>query len=189
MTHLILPNGRGDTAIRPPDPICMTSQQVPNQTVGSPMLCASAGSQIVLLYQENGHITLPDNTPGKDTPGQVFIYGTSQSLPNDTCKLSTRFGTLRALVVMDEADFWCSVTLTTAHVISQMGVHISQQRQQEYTPDRFKDRIDGVEIRCKFRPTSRKAYTLYTGYGIGRRLLGRREHQRERVKSTQLVLI
>ncbi len=42
MTHLNLPNGPEDTAIRPSDPMCMASQLVPNQTVGSPMLRASA---------------------------------------------------------------------------------------------------------------------------------------------------
>ena len=36
-------------------------------------------------YQENGHVTLPDNQPGKPANrGTVFVYGTTQPSPTDT---------------------------------------------------------------------------------------------------------
>lgn len=87
MTHLIPPLDRMDQIIRPSGNICMQSQETFNQTVGSPMLEASAGSWIVLRYQENGHVTIlsPDSraVPGKPTPGVVFVYGTTQPSSDD----------------------------------------------------------------------------------------------------------
>ena len=138
MTHLILPNGHGDTAIRPADPICMASQQVPNQTVGSPMLRASAGSQILLRYQENGHVTLPDNTPGKDTPGQVFIYGTSHSLPNDTLQSIHKVWNPTGTGGDKRGRLFGQCNFDDGTCYQPNGGRISQQRQREYTPDPFK---------------------------------------------------
>ena len=83
MTHLLPPDGRANV-LYADDPICMPSQQSWNQTSNSPMLIANQSSQIVLRYQENGYVTLPENTPGKESPGQVYIYGMNQSLPTDT---------------------------------------------------------------------------------------------------------
>jgi hypothetical protein len=36
------------------------------------------------MYQENGHVTLLDQTPGKLSSGTIYVYGTDQSLPTDT---------------------------------------------------------------------------------------------------------
>lgn len=39
---------------------------------------------IALRYQENGHVTLPQNQPGKpQNRGTVYIYGTTQPKPNE----------------------------------------------------------------------------------------------------------
>ena len=38
----------------------------------------------MLLYQENGHITLPDIQVNKPSPGNIFVYGTLDSRPDDT---------------------------------------------------------------------------------------------------------
>lgn len=86
MTNLIPPNGRPTgNEILSTDPMCMPSQQTQTQTDGSPRLQAAAGSAIALRYQENGHVTLPQNQPGKPANrGTVFVYGTTQPSPNDT---------------------------------------------------------------------------------------------------------
>ena len=85
MTYLIPPDGTDNRAIVPADRICSLSQEAPNQTFGNPLLRAKAGDTVVLRYQENGHITLPQNNPpGKSDVGMVYIYGTGSSSPADT---------------------------------------------------------------------------------------------------------
>lgn len=65
--------------ILPTDPMCKKLQQNPTQIAGSPRLQAVAGDMIALQYQENGHVTLPANQPGKQpNRGTVYIYGTTQ---------------------------------------------------------------------------------------------------------------
>jgi len=87
MTHLIPQLDRVNQVILPSDNICKQSQETYNQTIGSPMLEANAGSSMVLRYQENGHITIrsPDSraVPGKLTPGVVSIYITTQPSADD----------------------------------------------------------------------------------------------------------
>ena len=105
------------------------------------------------------------------------------------CKIFIRFGTLWVLMVINEAGSLHSVTLTTAHVISQMMAGSLNNSNENMHLIHFKDKINGVKIRCKFQLISQRIYTLYTGCGIGRRLLELWGLWRERVKSTQLALI
>ena len=84
MTYLLPPNTRDNNILLSTDLICKDSQSQPNQTVGSPMLSAHSGSTLLLMYQENGHVTLLNQTPGKISSGNVFVYGTDQSLSSDT---------------------------------------------------------------------------------------------------------
>src|SRR5271156_3127949 len=65
MVNLIPPNGGTINVITPDMLMCMPSQQDQVQTSGSPRLQAAPGAAISLRYQENGHVTLPDNQPGK----------------------------------------------------------------------------------------------------------------------------
>ncbi|ORY57485.1 uncharacterized protein BCR38DRAFT_501857 [Pseudomassariella vexata] len=76
--YLLPPPGRdASLGILPSDPICRDSQQTVGQFNASlPPLQASPGDFIALQYQENGHITLPENTPHKLRNSTVFIYGT-----------------------------------------------------------------------------------------------------------------
>ncbi|KAL8645775.1 MAG: hypothetical protein Q9226_007148 [Calogaya cf. arnoldii] len=85
MVHLLPPNGRPTgNKILDSDPMCMESQQQPKQSDGSPMLKAAAGDMIALRYQENGHVTLPQNPPGKaPNRGTVYIYGTTDPKPDE----------------------------------------------------------------------------------------------------------
>jgi hypothetical protein len=78
MTHLLGPTLDQNTQM------CSNTQETPVQTNGSPRLQAAAGSFVALEYQENGHVTLPNNQPGKPANrGTVYIYGTSQPLNNE----------------------------------------------------------------------------------------------------------
>lgn len=86
MVNKIPPNGRPENPqILSTDRICSDTQLVPNQTEGSPAVTAIPGSTLALWYQENGHVTLfqsPANKP--DNRGTVYIYGTTDSKPDDT---------------------------------------------------------------------------------------------------------
>jgi hypothetical protein len=83
MTYLLPPNLAGHVSIDPRDSICKNSQQVPNQTAESPLISASRFDSLLLMYQENGHVTKLKETPGKATSGKIFVYGTNQSLESD----------------------------------------------------------------------------------------------------------
>ncbi|MCJ1383450.1 hypothetical protein MMC17_006564 [Xylographa soralifera] len=85
--YLVPPNGRqNQSLILSTDPLCKSSQSSQNnQTVGNPRLQAPVGSKIALQYQENGHVSLPNNQPGKPPHGGlVYIYGTSSPQVNDS---------------------------------------------------------------------------------------------------------
>ncbi|PYH92462.1 hypothetical protein BO71DRAFT_25345 [Aspergillus ellipticus CBS 707.79] len=86
MTYLIPPDDRANQSlILPTDRICKSTQRTYNQTEGSPRLQASAGDAIALRYQENGHVTLPWNQPGKPkNRGTIYVYGTTEPRENDT---------------------------------------------------------------------------------------------------------
>lgn len=80
MTYLIPPLTRANvTLLLPTDKMCKDTQQKQVQTDGSPRLQASPGSAIALRYQENGHVTLPQNQKGKPkNRGTVYVYGTTE---------------------------------------------------------------------------------------------------------------
>lgn len=83
--YLLPPPGRdASLGILPSDSICRDSQQTVGQFNASlPPLQASPGDFIALQYQENGHITLPENTPHKPRNSTVFIYSTSSPSKDD----------------------------------------------------------------------------------------------------------
>jgi hypothetical protein len=80
--YLLPPPGReASLGILPSDPICKITQQNPEQRY--PRLKAWPGDFIALQYQENGHVTLPENTPHKTRNSTIFIYGTSDPSEDD----------------------------------------------------------------------------------------------------------
>lgn len=85
MTHLIPPSSRANvTQVLPSDNLCKETQQKPSQSKGSPRLQAHPGAAIALRYQENGHVTLPGNQPGKPkNRGTVYVYGTTKPKVNE----------------------------------------------------------------------------------------------------------
>jgi hypothetical protein len=85
MTYLIPPNTQGSNDILDTTRICSNAQQTRNQTAGSPRLKAAPGAAVALRYQENGHVTLPQNQAGKpQNRGTVYVYGTTEPYENDT---------------------------------------------------------------------------------------------------------
>ena len=67
------------TGITNNDKMCKMTQQTAYQADGSPRLQAAPGALVSLRYQENGHVTLPENQKGKPSNrGTVYIYGTTQ---------------------------------------------------------------------------------------------------------------
>lgn len=86
MVYLLPPDGRpASDGILKSDLMCKDSQTKQVQTDGSPRLQAAPGALVALRYQENGHVTLPQNQPGKpENRGNVFIYGTTQPSETDT---------------------------------------------------------------------------------------------------------
>ncbi|OJJ46981.1 hypothetical protein ASPZODRAFT_65802 [Penicilliopsis zonata CBS 506.65] len=86
MTFLIPPDTQANnTMIVATQQMCMSTQRTHNQTAGSPRLQASVGAAIALRYQENGHVTLPWNQPGKPpNRGTGYVYGTQEPRVNET---------------------------------------------------------------------------------------------------------
>lgn len=80
LVHLLPPATNKDiTKVGADDKMCKDTQQEQKQTDGSPRLKANPGAAVALRYQENGHVTLPDNTPGKPkNRGTIYVYGTTQ---------------------------------------------------------------------------------------------------------------
>ncbi|MCJ1313697.1 hypothetical protein MMC25_007376 [Agyrium rufum] len=84
MVYLLPPDGTSSDVISSSAPICKSTQQKPTQSAKYPRLQAQPGDNIALQYEENGHVTLPQNQKGKPTNrGTVYIYGTSKAQSDD----------------------------------------------------------------------------------------------------------
>ncbi|EMD97608.1 hypothetical protein COCC4DRAFT_120405, partial [Bipolaris maydis ATCC 48331] len=82
MTYRLPPAGRSE--IWQSDLACKVSQMTYNQTAGSPSLHAHPNDTVILLYQENGHVTKIADDPGHTSSGIIAVFGTLHSLPTDT---------------------------------------------------------------------------------------------------------
>ena len=73
-------------AVGPNPSMCKSTQQGGQPQPGNyASLRSSPGGMVALLYQENGHVTEPENVPGKQANrGTVYIYGTQQPKDNET---------------------------------------------------------------------------------------------------------
>lgn len=166
MVNLIPPDGRQINQIFPTDLMCKSTQTVQNQTQGSPRLQASAGDNIALRYQENGHVTLPQNQPGKpDNRGTIFVYGTTQPQENDAFLSIHRVwnaagtGGDRRGVLLSTQNF------DDSQCYQVNGGQISQTRQKQFP--HVANQLMGADIWCQqdiqipaTAPTG-KPYTLY----------------------------
>lgn len=169
MVHLIPPNGRhGGPRVLSIDPMCKESQAYPIQIPGSPRLQASPGDWVGLQYQENGHVTLPNQQVGKPKcGGSIYVYGTSESYHDEKLQdIHKRWnftgdggdgrGNLLAVQNFDDG---------TCYQINNGS--ISQQRQNSYshTPDK----VMGADLWCHNLiriPIDAPASRIYTLYWV-----------------------
>jgi hypothetical protein len=167
MTNLIPPDGRSTgVEILSTDPMCMPSQQSQNQTAGSPRLQAAAGSFIALRYQENGHVTLPNNQPGKPANrGTVFVYGTTQPSSSDTLLAIHKVWNAAGTGGDKRGVLLSSQNFDDGQCYQVNSGTISQQRQQEFP--HTAEALMGVNIWCQqdialpANAPSGQPYTLY----------------------------
>jgi hypothetical protein len=167
MTYLIPPSSRENvTQILPSDKMCKDTQQEQKQSDGSPRLEASAGAAIALRFQENGHVTLPQNQPGKPANrGSVYVYGTTQ--PKAGEKLLDVHGSWTADgtggdgrgVLLSKQNF------DDGRCYQINSGKISETRQAEYTHSA--SQLMGADLWCQqdiqlpASTPSGKPYTLY----------------------------
>lgn len=66
------------------DTVCASSQASPaTQNAAYPPLVAGPGNYVALRYLENGHVSMPDNQPGKPgSGGLVYVYATTNNKVN-----------------------------------------------------------------------------------------------------------
>ncbi|PWY78587.1 hypothetical protein BO94DRAFT_588300 [Aspergillus sclerotioniger CBS 115572] len=167
MTYLIPPDGQANQSlIEPTDKMCKSTQRTHNQTEGSPRLQASAGAAIALRYQENGHVTLPWNQPGKPkNRGTVYVYGTTEPKEEenfvDVHKVWNRNGTGgdRRGVLLSQQNF------DDGRCYQINNGNISEYRQKVYPHEA--DPLMGADLWCQqdialpSNAPSGKLYTLY----------------------------
>lgn len=169
MTYLIPPSTRANvTQLLPSDKLCKGTQQDQSQSDGSPRLQASAGAAIALRYQENGHVTLPANQPGKPkNRGTVYVYGTTQ--PKVGEKLLDVYGVWTSDGTGGDGR---GVLLSTQNFddgrcYQVNGGDISETRQKEYTHEA--SQLTGADLWCQQDiqlPTTAPSGKLYTLYWV-----------------------
>ncbi|KAI4177002.1 MAG: hypothetical protein LQ348_005898 [Seirophora lacunosa] len=167
MVHLIPPNGRPTgNKILDSDPMCMPSQQQPKQSDGSPMLNAVPGDMVALRYQENGHVTLPENQPGKaPTRGTVYIYGTTNPSPDDKFLAIHKVWNSDGTGGDKRGKLLASEPYDDGQCYQINGGKISTERQQQFKHE--SDPVMGADLWCQnnFKipkdAPSGKPYTVY----------------------------
>ncbi|QSS56558.1 hypothetical protein I7I53_04808 [Histoplasma capsulatum var. duboisii H88] len=156
----------GPPKILPTDNICKDTQMKQVQTDGKPRLKAPPGSPVALRYQENGHVTIPSNTPGKpENRGTVYVYGTTDPKPDDKFtsihKVWTQDGTGG-----DRRGMLLSVQNYDDGRCYQINDHkISKERQKQFPHEN--DTPQGQNLWCQHdlalpkNAPEGKPYTLY----------------------------
>lgn len=165
MVNLIPPNGRANSVL-PTDLMCRSSQTSQNQTDGSPRLQAVPGSAVALRYQENGHVTLPQNQPGKpNNRGTVYVYGTTDPSPDDAFLAIHRVWTPDGKGGDGRGVLLATQNFDDGQCYQINGSPLSQQRQVTYA--HTADQLMGGDLWCQTdiqipsdAPTG-KPYTLY----------------------------
>jgi hypothetical protein len=71
----------GVGSISEDDNLCSINQQFAEQTPMYPRLRALSGDYVALRYLENGHVS--KDRLNVQNPGMVYVYGTTQSIPNE----------------------------------------------------------------------------------------------------------
>src|SRR5579862_5030601 len=142
MVHLIGPT------VKPTDQMCSPTQENANQTAGSPRLQAPVGSFIALEYQENGHVTLPNNQPGKPANrGTVFIYGTSSPQPNENFSAIHNVWNTDGTGGDKRGKLLATQNFDDGQCYQINGGNISVARQAEFP--KKPDNIQGADLWCQ----------------------------------------
>lgn len=172
MTHLLPPNDRQFSngthinEIIASDLICSTTQDTYNQTMGFPSYIASPGSKIVLRHQENGHVTLLNPPVGKESPGLVYVYGTSFPRSNDTILSIHKVWSESGLDGDRRGKLLSVQGFDDGRCYQINDTPISQERQKLF-PRLVSDPVEGADIWCRVWVTlpldleSGMTYTLY----------------------------
>ncbi|KAI5201169.1 hypothetical protein E4T39_05357 [Aureobasidium subglaciale] len=168
--YLLPPLVSGRTRIDGTDLLCHPSQRTSNYAnTNYPRLQAAPGSYVAMKYLENGHVTLPQNQPGKPkSGGTVFVYSTNQ--PSDTEKIADVLKWNSAGTGGDKRG-----AQITAQNFDDGRCHqinpgtISSQRQADF-PDRVAGQPDSsIEQWCETDvhiPTTYKAGDTLTVYWV-----------------------
>jgi hypothetical protein len=166
MVNLLPPDGRAMNQILPSDLMCKSTQTSQTQSNGSPRLQAAAGDAVALRFQENGHVTLPDNQPGKPSNrGTVYVYGTTQPSPDDSFLAIHRVWTPDGTGGDGRGQLLSTRNFDDGQCYQTNGGQLSQQRQQQFGHP-F-DMLMGNDLWCQQDiqlPSdlqSGKPYTLY----------------------------
>ncbi|KAI4138587.1 MAG: hypothetical protein L6R39_006714 [Caloplaca ligustica] len=167
MVHLLPPNGRPTgNKILDSDPMCMPSQQQPKQSDGSPVLKAAPGDMVALRYQENGHVSLPENQPGKPSNrGTIYIYGTTQPSPDDKFLSIHKVWNPDGTGGDKRGKLLATESFDDGQCYQLNGGPISTQRQTQFKHD--SDPLMGKDLWCQnnFKipqdAASGKPYTVY----------------------------
>ncbi|KIY02048.1 uncharacterized protein Z520_02186 [Fonsecaea multimorphosa CBS 102226] len=166
MVNLIPPDGRPINQIESSDLMCKSTQTSQTQTDGSPRLQAAAGAGVALRFQENGHVTLPDNQPGKPpNRGTVYVYGTTQPSPDDSFLAIHRVWTADGSGGDGRGRLLSTRNFDDGQCYQVNGGQISQQRQQQFSHPA--DTLMGSDLWCQQDiqipddAPSGQPYTLY----------------------------
>ncbi|KIV81551.1 hypothetical protein PV11_03727 [Exophiala sideris] len=166
MVNLLPPDGRTINEILSTDLMCKSTQIDQNQTDGSPRLQAAAGSAVSLRYQENGHVTLPQNQPGKPgNRGTVYVYGTTQPSPDDAFLAIHRVWNADGTGGDGRGVLLSTQNFDDGQCYQVNGGTISQQRQKQFPHPT--DSLMGADLWCQqdiqipSTAPSGQPYTLY----------------------------
>lgn len=152
--------------ITPTDPMCKKTQQQQIQGSGLPRLSVAPSSLVALRYQENGHVTLPQNQPGKPpNRGNVYIYGTTQPKPVEN--FLDVFGQWNADGTGGDkrGKLIATQPYDDGHCYQMNSGTISAQRQQQFP--HAANQLMGTDLWCQndiklpADAVSGKPYTLY----------------------------
>jgi hypothetical protein len=170
IVYLVPALSTGRTRIDETDLLCHPSQRTSNyNNPAYPRLQAAPGSYVAMKYLENGHVTLPQNQPGKPKMGgTVFVYATTK--PSDTEKIVDVFEWNTAGTGGDSRG--AQITAQNyddgrCHQINSGA--ISMQRQQQFPDHVLGQPTSNVEQWCETDvhiPSTYKAGETVTVYWI-----------------------
>ena len=84
MVYLLPSHDSGRLSVDTTDLLCAPDQRKAQQSPGFPRLEISPGSYFAIKYLENGHVSLPDNVPGKPrNGGVVYVFATSKAYEDE----------------------------------------------------------------------------------------------------------